>query len=42
MAPDSGEKTREKIRTKAVGAADVAREKILEGLDDIETALEDK
>ena len=42
VAPDSGERTREKIRSKAVGAADVAREKILEGLDDIETALEDK
>lgn len=41
MAPDSGENTREKIRQKAVGAADKAREKILEGLDAVESVLEE-
>lgn len=42
MAPESGEKTRDKLCAKAAGAADMAKEKILEGLDAIEAALEEK
>jgi gas vesicle protein len=42
MAPESGENTRDKLRAKAAGAADMAKEKILEGLDAIEAALEEK
>ncbi len=42
MAPESGEKTRDKLRAKTAGAADMAKEKILEGLDAIEAALEEK
>ena len=47
MAPDSGENTRARIRAKATGAVDKAKEavdmakgKVLEGLDELETALE--
>lgn len=47
MAPDSGENTRARIRSKATGAVDKAKEavdmakgKVLEGLDELETALE--
>lgn len=42
LAPDSGEKTRDKLRSKAAGATGVAKEKILEGLDALETALEEE
>lgn len=42
LAPDSGEKTRDRLRSKAVSATNDAREKILEGLDALEAALEDK
>lgn len=42
LAPDSGEKTRDKLRSKAAGATGIAKEKILEGLDALENALEDK
>ena len=42
IAPESGEKTRKRIKDKAVGVADAAREKILDGLEDIETVLEEK
>ena len=42
IAPESGEKTRMRIKDKAVGVADAAREKILDGLEDIETVLEEK
>ena len=42
LAPDSGEKTREKLRSKAADMTGVAKEKILEGLDAIEAALEDE
>jgi gas vesicle protein len=41
MAPDSGEKTRERIRNKAEGVADYAKSKILERLDALEKALEE-
>ena len=40
IAPESGEKTRKRIKDKAVGVADAAKEKILDGLEDIETVLE--
>lgn len=42
FAPDSGERTRDRLRSKAADATGMAREKILEGLDALETALEDK
>ena len=42
IAPESGEKTRKRIKDKAVGVADAAKEKILDGLEDIETVLEEK
>ncbi len=42
LAPDSGEKTRDRLRSKAASATNDAREKILEGLDALEAALEDK
>lgn len=42
LAPESGEKTRERLRMKAANAADAAKEKILEGLDDLEEALEEE
>ena len=47
MAPDSGENTRARIRAKATGAVDrakaavdIAKDKVQEGLDELETALE--
>lgn len=40
LAPDSGANTRAKIRQGASDAAGLAKEKILEGLDIIEKALE--
>ena len=42
MAPDSGEKTRERIRNGASGIAEDAKKKILEKLEALEVALEDK
>lgn len=39
MAPESGAKTREKIRNGAAEAAGAAKEKILEGLEMLEAAL---
>ena len=42
LAPESGAQTREKIRAKATGAAEAAKEKILEGLDELETVLEEQ
>ena len=39
LAPESGDKTRERLRMKAADAADVAKKKILEGLDSLEEAL---
>ena len=42
LAPDSGVKTRAKIRKGASDAAGLAKGKILEGLEIIEKALEEK
>lgn len=42
MAPDSGEKTRAKIKAGAADAAGMARDKIIEGLEMLEAALEEK
>ena len=42
LAPESGEKTRGRLRAKATGVADMAKGKILEGLDAIEAALEEE
>ena len=42
LAPESGEKTRERIRAKAAGAATSVKEKILEGLDAAEAILEEE
>ena len=42
LAPDSGEKTRERLRSRVADAAGVAKEKILEGLDALEAALEEE
>lgn len=42
LAPDSGEKTRDRLRSKAADATGMAKEKIMEGLDALEAALEDK
>ena len=42
LAPDSGDMTRGRLRAKAAGVADMAKEKILEGLDAIEAALQEE
>lgn len=42
MAPESGAKTRERIRAKAADVADAAKERILEGLDAIQEGLEEE
>lgn len=42
LAPDSGERTRDRIRSKAADATGAVKEKILEGLDALEAALEDE
>ncbi len=42
LAPDSGVRIRERIRAKAADAAGTAKEKLLEGLDAIEAALEEE
>ena len=42
LAPDSGANTRAKIRQSAADMAGKAKERIAEGLDIIEDALEDK
>lgn len=42
MAPDSGEKTRERIRNKAEGVTEFAKSRIIERLDALEKALEEK
>jgi len=42
LAPESGDKTRERLRMKAADAADAAKKKILEGLDSLEEALEEE
>ena len=42
LAPDSGEKTREKIRSKAADITGTAKERILEGLDAIQEVLEEE
>ena len=42
FAPESGDKTRERLRMKAADAADVAKKKILDGLEDLEEALEEE
>ena len=42
LAPDSGDKTRGRLRAKAAGLADMAKGKILEGLDAIEAALQEE
>ena len=42
LAPDSGDKTRGRLRAKATGVADMAKGKILEGLDAIEAALQEE
>ena len=42
LAPDSGANTRARIRQGAADAAGMAKGKILEGLDIIEKALEEK
>lgn len=42
LAPDSGANTRAKIRKGASDAAGLAKSKILEGLEIIEKALEEK
>ena len=42
LAPESGAKTRERIRAKATDAACMAKDRILEGLDAIETVLEEE
>ena len=42
LAPDSGANTRAKIRQGAADAAGLAKGKILEGLEIIEKALEEK
>ncbi|MBQ8837778.1 MAG: YtxH domain-containing protein [Bacteroidales bacterium] len=41
-APDSGARTREKLRNGAADAAGMAKDKIIEGLDMLEAALEEK
>lgn len=42
LAPDSGDKTRGRLRAKAAGVADMAKGKIIEGLDAIEAALQEE
>lgn len=42
LAPDSGEKTRAKIKDGAADAAGIAKDKIIEGLEMLEAALEEK
>ena len=42
LAPDSGDKTRGRLRAKAAGLADMTKGKILEGLDAIEAALQEE
>ena len=42
LTPESGAQTRERIRSKAADAAGLAKEKIVDGLDAIESALEGK
>ena len=42
LAPDSGDMTRGRLRAKAAGVADMAKEKILEGLDAFEAALQEE
>lgn len=42
LAPDSGDKTRAKIRKGVADVAGMAKGKLVEGLDMIETALEEK
>lgn len=42
MTPDSGEKTRAKLKAGAADAAGMARDKIIEGLEMLEAALEEK
>lgn len=42
MAPDSGEKTRAKIKAGAADAAGIAKDRIIEGLEMLEAALEEK
>lgn len=42
LAPESGEKTRKKIRRKASDVSDKVRYKILDGLEIVEDALEEK
>ncbi len=42
MAPESGAKTRERIRAKAADVAGAAKERILEGLDAIQEGLEEE
>ena len=42
LAPETGEKTRGRFCAKTAGVADMAKGKILEGLDAIEIAFEEK
>lgn len=42
LAPESGAKTRERIRTKAADVTGTAKERILEGLDAIQEVLEEE
>ena len=42
LAPESGTKTRERIRAKAADVTGTAKERILEGLDAIQEVLEEE
>ena len=42
LAPESGAQTRERIRSKAADAAGMAKEKIVDGLEAVESVLEGK
>lgn len=42
IAPESGTQTRERLRKGASDVAGMAKDKIIEGLDILETALEEK
>lgn len=42
LAPESGAKTRERIRAKAADVTGTAKERILEGLDAIQEVLEEE
>ena len=42
LAPESGDKTRERIRAKAADVTGTAKERILEGLDAIQEVLEEE